>query len=137
VLLWSSKAQRPFVLHFPEPLEATLHLDISLNVCFRIILPRLNFLRNASLISGQNFCMCFSRFGPSYTSRLTLQRYSAKERNIRRSSHCNFLSPPTNSSVLLFETQPPTFHHQFTASGQILYQYKIIYPVGQTRGSCV
>ena len=62
--------RRPFVLHFPEPVEATLHFHVSLNVCF-LILPRLNFLRNASLISGQKFCMYFSCFGPSCASRFS------------------------------------------------------------------
>ena len=66
--MWSSKVQWPFVLHFTEPVEANLHLHVSLNVCFHIILPRLNFLRNVSLISGRKFCMYFSCFGPSYTS---------------------------------------------------------------------
>jgi hypothetical protein len=68
VLLWSLKVQRPFVLHFPEPVEATLHLNVSLNVCFRVILPGLNFHRNVSIF-GQKFCMYFSCFEPSYTSR--------------------------------------------------------------------
>jgi hypothetical protein len=66
-----------------------VHLHVSLNVCVLIIIPRLNFLRNVSLISGQNF-VCISVALDHLTLR-DLVVTDIQRRNVTYKGPCNVI----------------------------------------------
>jgi hypothetical protein len=89
-----------------------------------LVLNKVNFLEISRFPARNILCVFLTLWTILHFTIYLLQRYSAKERNVRMSSQCSFLNPPpTNSSTLFFETQPATSDHQLLLHVTEYYDY--------------